>query len=59
MDFHTEPFVPKIRLHAGHLNEILPQNGCLFHTSEQLLQSFLYRWTGLSLSSMEISSGQT
>lgn len=59
MDFHTEPFEPKIRLHAGHLNEILPQNGCLFHTSEQPLQSFLCRWTGLSPSSMEISSGQT
>lgn len=24
MDLHTEPFVPKIRLHAGYPNEIPP-----------------------------------
>lgn len=58
MDLHTEPFVPKIRMHVGHPNEILPQNGCLFHTSEQPLQAFLYRWAGLSLSSVEISFRQ-
>lgn len=45
MDLHTEPFVPKIRLHAGHPNEIRPPKWlCLFHTSKQPLQSFPYRW---------------